>query len=118
MLVTERQDGCDRLTTIALAHGVRPSKTLDRERDALFLDLQDHGTGASFDLDYSSRTVKTFHEMISLYEKAASEDTSPDVRSFAAAALPQLHHDYDDIQAINTRLRGKLTGIARALNKL
>lgn len=78
------------LTQLAAKKQITPTTSMDTAHEDMYAQLQPlHGR--AFDRAYLDGQVADHEAAISLFQNEAANGTDPDVKAFAAQALPELH---------------------------
>jgi putative membrane protein len=96
-----------KLTQAASAKGITVPKAIDAEHQKKINELEGL-KGAEFDRAYGEKMVQSHHMTIELYEKAADQAQSPELRSLASERLPGLRSHLEQ-----ARLLGSGAAVAR-----
>jgi putative membrane protein len=102
-MITDHTKLNDDLQAIASRIGVTPPAALDKEHAAM---LQRAGklSGSQFDKRYMQDQVSEHRKAISLFEKEAKSGQNPELKTFAANALPTLQRHLQMAQDISAKI--------------
>ena len=94
MLVTDHTNDYNQLTAMATKDGFTVPKGLDDEHIKMYQPLEKLN-GKAFDMRFIHEMIEGHTKAIAVYTKESSDAQNPDVKSYAAAALPTLNKHLD-----------------------
>jgi putative membrane protein len=89
MLRQEHRQANEQLRSIAQAHGVSSTASLEPKHQQILNKLQ-QANGAEFDKAYMTEMLKDHHKDIRKYQQAAQQLKESDVKQYAQSTLPKL----------------------------
>jgi putative membrane protein len=92
------------LTKLAGQKGVTIPQMLDKKHQDKVDKLAKLG-GVDFDKEYMKEMVDDHESTVKGFEKAAKDAKDPDVKSFAAAAIPKLQEHHSTAKDIHSRVK-------------
>ncbi|WP_257657599.1 DUF4142 domain-containing protein [Parapedobacter lycopersici] len=94
LMIDDHNKANDELMTIAANKNITLPPVPSEDHAANMRDLQQK-SGTDFDQAYLDRMVRDHNNAVSLFEDASKGTADPDLKNFAAKALPtlQMHHE-------------------------
>ena len=104
MMVNDHSKANDEMKALAKSKGITLPDSLDSKEQKVKNDLSAK-SGADFDKAYVSNMIDDHKEDIKEFEDATKNLKDPDLKAFAAKALPTLKMHLDAIQKIHDGMK-------------
>jgi putative membrane protein len=114
-MVDDHSKANEQLTQIASTKGLTPPSALDAKHQAEMQKLSAL-SGEKFDKEYVKMMVKDHKKDVGEFQKEAGRGADPDIKAFAASALPTLREHLQMIQRINDKMMLRKSGNLKSTN--